>query len=45
MTTVQETQLTTLHFLHNQLKNGCNKLVCYITLGWNGLTGTKTIAY
>ncbi len=45
MTTVLETKLTTLHFLHNQLTNGHNKLVSYITLGWKGLKGTKPIAY
>jgi hypothetical protein len=29
----------------SKLTNGPNELECYITLGWKGLTGTKTLAY
>jgi hypothetical protein len=28
-----------------QLPNGPNKLECYITLGWKGMSGTNTAAY
>jgi hypothetical protein len=29
----------------SQLTNGPTKPECYITLGWNGLQGTNTLAY
>jgi hypothetical protein len=35
---------TKLQFLDN-LKNGPNKLECYITRGWKGLLRTNTLAY